>query len=171
MSKFFLSFCFCHRLWSWNLHFKNQKCIWVRLNVSHNMIYVVDHLCECWMSGVIHISYIYYPWFKHHHSSFIDTIDDLYFSIKFCKVKNVIPLKQKSCLRVVFRFFFWLFIELDFSSKPLSNTVLFLIFNNFFFIVFVIISSVIKNFLKLYSFSNNLLKLFLFCSIHWAVSR
>ena len=86
MSKFLLSFRFSYCFWSRNLDLKNQKCIWVRFHISNNMINIIDHLCKYWMGGVIYISDVNYSWIENHHSSFINSIHDLNFSVKFSKV-------------------------------------------------------------------------------------
>ena len=158
MSLFFLSFCLLNLLWGWCLNLKNEHCVRVRFDISDNVVDVIDYLSKHWMSCIIHFSDINNSRFKNCHSSFIDSINYLNFSIDFCEIENIVPMNLKSTLWKIQWFLLWSFDEIKISSKPLSYSVFLLIIYNLFLIVLIIICTIIKNFFKFYSFSNTLFK-------------
>lgn len=72
------------------------------LNISNQMIDIIDNLRKVWMSCVIHICKIYQSGLKNSHTSVVNSIYDLYPFKLFNKVKNVVPVNEKAIFLVVF---------------------------------------------------------------------
>lgn len=83
MTLFFFSLCLLNLLWSWSLNLKYKHCVWMGLNISDNMIDIINDLGKHRVSCVIDFCNVNNSRFKYCHSSLINPVNNLHFSEHF----------------------------------------------------------------------------------------